>query len=389
MKSNQSNVQKSISNWQEYINKNYLYIFSSIILFAAILRIWVIYFSGQTWFSFDSYRYLEMADAILAGKPLHSYPNGYPLLIAILKFIIPENLLPLALVTINLICQLTMLIIFEKILIRYKVNKLLILLTVLLITVYPNQIDWTRKILTETISTCLIIITIYFYTTKRHILTGIFGYIISTFRVVMLLFIPTLLLFIIFQKERSVTIKIICGFVIGIVLFLSLEFLGIIAPAENNTINLLLSTKRTMGVDDNYKPADFSEIELTHPFQTYINYAINNPYEFIKKRIAAFWHLWGLGITTKQNTWYWNMLFLIRFPLFIVSCLVFFYRKKFAEFKDLIEILFIPILLITIFHTLLFSGYRFTNNAEPSIIFLTVLGLNKFINNLPFKKFIN
>ena len=55
-----------------------------------------------------------MADAILAGKPLASYPNGLPLLIAFWELIFPNNLVPLILVTMNLAFQLLMLIFLEE-----------------------------------------------------------------------------------------------------------------------------------------------------------------------------------------------------------------------------------------------------------------------------------
>lgn len=381
-----TNIRHIFSNIHMFIDKYYKNIFSSILFLAAFIRIWVVYLSSKPWFSFDSYEYLKMADKITNHQPVSSYPNGYPLLISLLNIFFSQELIPFVLVTVNLISQLLVIYILERILNRYAINKSVILFSLLIFALYPNQINYSRLILTEPISTLLIILIIYFYSIERPFLLGFIGYLVSTFRPTMLPFIPLLLIFILKKKNKLFAIKVTSGFIVCILVFISFEFLGIIKPPDNLKINLLLSTKRTMGVEDKYTPADFTSEELAHPFETYIKSAVNNPSEFIKKRALAVWYLWGLGVDTRQGIWYLDLLIKIRAPLFLISCLVFLYRKKFNGLDELIEIFFIPVLLITVIHTFFFSGHRFTLVAEPSIIFLSVLGLYRYLAKLNFTR---
>ena len=56
-----------------------------IFLLAIVIRIYFVFFTNFGWYGCDSEMYLKMGRAILDGKPISYFPNGYPLLVALVN----------------------------------------------------------------------------------------------------------------------------------------------------------------------------------------------------------------------------------------------------------------------------------------------------------------
>src|SRR3972149_2928147 len=106
-----------------------------IVVLALLLRILVVFGSGLPWYSTDSHGYLDMAAAILAGEPMSYFPNGYPLLIALLSILVGTAALPQALMVFNIVAS-TVVVCLTG-LIGSRIGGSVGLLAALAVAVYP------------------------------------------------------------------------------------------------------------------------------------------------------------------------------------------------------------------------------------------------------------
>src|SRR6266567_9443753 len=58
-----------------------------IVLAGCLLRVWICFFTGLPNMHVDSYEYYNQADTLLAGGYTNYFPNGYPFIIALMKWI--------------------------------------------------------------------------------------------------------------------------------------------------------------------------------------------------------------------------------------------------------------------------------------------------------------
>lgn len=365
------------------IIKSYYFKFYTILVFAFLSRIIICFYSGLPWYNSDTYSYFEMADRILNGDPFSYFPNGYPLLIVLLKLLISNSIIPEALIFLNIIFQLMTLFFIERILKYYSVNERLRLITLLVIAIYPNQINYTRQLLTEASSLFFLILTIYLYTNKKNLLSGFIGFLTSQFRPTLLPFLPGLILFELLNKNYRNVLTLLGGFLIGLFIFLILEKTNIIKPPNNLGTNLLISIQSD-SYDIDWNTKNFTKEERSSPIKTYMNFAIDNPLRFLKQRLISLWVLWG-PLPVSHRGIFEKLLIAIRFPLLILSILAMIFYKRIGLQRDFVVIISLPILLITAIHTMFFSQQRFTFVVEPFIITLSILFINHLYNLLKIK----
>lgn len=360
--------------------KKYYYKLALILILAFLIRIIVCFYSGLPWYNSDTYSYFEMADRILNGNPFSYFPNGYPLLIVLLKLLVSNSIIPEALIILNIIFQLMTLFSIERILKYYSVKERLRLITLLVIAIYPNQINYTRQLLTEASSLFFLILTIYLYTNKKNLLSGLIGYLTSQFRPTLLPFLPGLILFELLNKNYRNVLTLLGGFLIGLFIFLILEKTNIINPPNNLGKNLLISIQSD-SYDIDWNTKNFTADGSSSPIKTYMNFAINNPVRFLEQRLISLWVLWG-PLPVSHRGIFEKLLIAIRFPLFILSILAMIFYKRIGLQRDFVLIISLPIIIITAIHTMFFSQQRFTFVVEPFIITLSILFINHLYNLL-------
>ena len=83
--------------------KNGTTILVLIIFVTIIARIYISFYSGLPIFNTDTYNYFAMANGILMGKPISYFPNGYPLLVSIMKIMVGDSNLPFSLIVMNIV----------------------------------------------------------------------------------------------------------------------------------------------------------------------------------------------------------------------------------------------------------------------------------------------
>lgn len=373
-------ILKKFDNYQ--LSYHYKFIF--VILFAFVSRVFICFFSGLPWYTTDTYSYFEMANGILKGKPFSYFPNGYPLLIVLLSLILSNSIIPEALIVLNILFQLTSLLLIDRILKYYDVTVNLRLVSLLAIAIYPNQINYTRQLLTEPPSLFFLILTIYLYTSKNRLFSGLVGHLTSQFRPTLLPFLPSIILIELLNQNYKVALKLGLGFLLSVFAFFILEQSNIIKPPNNLGINLLLSIQSD-SYDIDWSTKNFTEVERSSPIKTYIDFAINNPIRFFEQRLISLWVLWG-PFPVSHRGLLEKILIAIRFPLFILSILAMIFYKRIGLQKNFVFIISLPIIIITTIHTMFFSQQRFTFIVEPFIIILSVLFVNYIYRLILFKK---
>lgn len=355
------------------IKLNYKLIFYLIILLAIVIRTYFVFFTNFGWYGCDSNMYLKMGKAILDGNPISYFPNGYPLIAALVTLIFGIYT-PTVLVIINIAVQVLTLFLAERILSHFGFGEKVKLIVVFLIAFYPDQLSRVRFIMTEPITVFLMMLTIYIFIKRKYYLTGFLSYLVYTFRPSLILFAPLIIIYQLYKKNKSSAGKIALGFSIGIILFALTDGLGLTAPLSSSTQNLLVAI-HSHGYDIDFSMDNFTQDEIAHPIKTYLNFVVSHPIEYLEQRALVLWSLWGPYVPTELGI-FANILHGLRFPFFIGAIITFIFRKQFENQKELIFILFLPVLSITAVHIMFFANQRHTFAAEPFVIILTVIGLN-------------
>ncbi|WP_297841542.1 hypothetical protein [Ignavibacterium sp.] len=319
-----------------------------------------------------------MADGILYGKPISYFPNGYPLFIALLKLIFSDALVPTILIIFNIIFQILSQYLFFKLLIKLNLNKELALITLFFVAIYPNQINYTRQILTEPISLFLLILSLLMYVSNKPFLSGITGFLAAQFRPTLIFLFPLILIHEIISKNTKKSFLLGLGVILCLFFFKILEYFNLILPPDNLKFNLIVATYSD-SFNINWELARSKLSIIKNPLSVYINHLITNPLDFLEKRIISLWSLWGPFSVTHRGILE-KILIGIRFPLFMFSIALFLLRKNLLS-KNILIITYLPILVITFIHTMFFSQQRFTFVVEPFIIMHTVLYLYSFKGN--------
>lgn len=361
------------------IKLSYKTAFYFIILIALAVRIYFVFFTGFGWYECDSETYLKMGQAILDGKPISYFPNGYPLLVA-LVLLTSGMSAPAVLVIINIFAQIISLFIAERILNYLNLAEGIKLIAVTLLTFYPDQLSRVRFIMTEPLTVLFILLSIYLLFSKKNFWSGFFAYISILYRPSLILFVPIVIIYQFYKNNKSASAKISLGVAAAALLFYILDLSGITAPQNNLTQNILVSIQ-SYGYKINHSLNTFTNDQIAHPIRTYFNYAIANPSDFLNQRLLSFWSLWGPYVPSELGIGA-MILHGLRFPFFILAFLTFVFRKYHTNNCRYIFVLFTPVISITLIQMLFFSTQRHQFAAEPFVILLSVIGTSFWLNKL-------
>ncbi len=320
-----------------------------------------------------------MAKGIIEGNPISFFPNGLPLLLSGIM-LLDEGSATVVLVVLNIVMQIFIIVMIERILAHNNVVEKVKLLVVLIITFYPHIVSNVRFIYTETSSLFLIVLSILLYTYQKYPASGFIGYLSYTFRPSLFLVLPFIILYDFFRKKKNPALKTAIGFIAGILLFISLEWSGIIAPPGNQYYNTLVSISG-YGYNLDFELKNFSRDELKHPVKTYFNFIVNHPVEYAKQRIFTLWSLWGPVVPANNFGIVSMVLHGLRFPFFILAVFCLIFRKKVGYNKDFVLLMAFPIISVTLIHFLTFATQRHQFTAEPFTIILSILFVDYLIKS--------
>lgn len=327
-----------------------------IILLAFVIRVYFVFFSGLTWYNTDSWDYLRQADAILSGHPISYFPNGYPLLIAAVKLLFPDPYTALA--WLNVI--LSTLIVWLACEIAEKINAN-VLLAGLLVALWPNQLNYCRQLLSEVPATFILLAGIALFLNRRYFMAGLLLSIAAMFRSNLVLIIPAYL--IVGWYFKLSLRSFFFGSALGLVFYQSLIILRVILPSSVFGPDLLIAIT---GYSHHlqFSIESFTDYERTHPLQTYFSFALSHPWRFILQRLDSFWELWGFWPIGRRG-WIAKTIIGFRFPLLITGSLGAYLNLPWYDW-----ILGLPVLIITITHTVFFANPRYSFVVEPLLVVL-------------------
>lgn len=315
-----------------------------------------------------------MADAILDGEPYSLFPNGFPLLIAMMKILLPETWMPLSLVSFNIIVSTAAIGLGMQISKKITGNTFAACLTGLIIAVYPNQLNYVRQILTEAPTTFFLVLSAFFFLKRKYFISGIFLITTVLFRSSFLPLVPLMVIcFYFFVKNENIRIsgvKYFGGMAIAYTCYAILLLLGVVKSSSNLSQNLLISINSYSQHID-FSMNGFTAAQKEHAIKTYFMFILDHPAEYLKQRILSFNELWGWPSTGEPpRTLVTKLMISLRIPILVLAMIGF--LKNLRQIK--LWVPFLPILVITIIHTLFFSTTRFTYVIEPFAIILAVIG---------------
>ena len=424
----QTNTLKNIINNEKLL---LWFIFSlGLLLRIAFIILW------DRRLNYDTQNYIAQAEGIINGNPVSGFPNGYPLIIAVVIFLIGKNFIFPVMIFLNLIAQ------FFTGYFLYKITKLLFpqssnnpreiqknnhftILILLLFAIYPSQIYFTNIVLTETITTLFITVSVYSLIINSYFTGGLTLALASMIRTSFLPALVITFLYILYTKfrshqQKSAKIRVnqrenlfasirenpretsfakirenlraerqsinhsfnhpiiqspFTKYLAGLFIVLTIFALLDISSVTKFPNNQNYSLLLAL----NKNPSEATP-DTKSNIQTYIDFATSNPKEFIFQRASSFWALWGV-FPLEINNLFIRLIFSIRIFLFLswVYWLYIFIRKK---EQGLFRLYFIPLsiimLTITIIHTIYFSSFRYIVPLEPVLLILLVFTIFRF-----------
>lgn len=352
-----------------------------LIAIAGFVARWCVAFATTLpWFNTDSYVYLRMADGVLAGHPVSAFPNGFPLLISLVKSSVPAGAEASWLVFLNVALSTATIFLVHAIVRRLTGDSRAALVAAALVAVFPNQINYARQILTETPTAFLLAAATLAFLEEKLFLAGAAYAVAAAFRAT---YAPAAWLIagcmLVFRRPAREVAVFLGATLLVTAAFAALDRFGITAPADNLSGNLLIA----VGGDGrrlDFRPSGkFTPEEADHPWRTYAAVARDRPGSFLAQRAVSLWELWGPwpGPTeeTSQRGSFEKFLIGWRFPL-LLAALAGFLRGRASARSPLRMrrwIPAIPVLLMTAVHAVFFSTPRFTCAVEPLAIALAAL----------------
>jgi Dolichyl-phosphate-mannose-protein mannosyltransferase len=349
------------------------------ILFAGMVcRVCISFLSGLNNIHTDSHDYFLQADALLNGGYTNFFPNGYPFIVAVVKYCAGNSAVPV-LLWMNIL--MSVLIIYFS----YDITKKIFgqentaLLAAFIVAFFPSQINYVRWLMTEVPTTFFMLGAYFFYYNKRWWWSGLFLGMATLVRTEIL---PVLVLLLLTDAvyRRKINFVLMAGGLLPLLLAASYcqYKTGEFSLAGHGRFNILASiTASGDYVDWQYSEKHPEYDTKAKAVDLYISTFKTHPLDFIKNRLANLWELWGFyasativgrSVITRIIIGLGNF-FLIAFGLPA-------WWKNRKDYNALIIIL--PFLVITIVHIVFFAMQRYTYPVEPFMIILAAWTIQRY-----------
>jgi 4-amino-4-deoxy-L-arabinose transferase-like glycosyltransferase len=304
---------------------------------------------------------------LLDGKYPTVFPNGYPIIISLFLFLtvnIPSAGLTLILLNITL----SVFIVYLVYRISFSIYKEenLALIAALTISLYPNQINYVRYILSDIPCTFFLVLALYLLAYSKYELSALSAGIASIIRTTFLPLGILLSIFLFSQKEYKNGKIFLLFTLIPVFALLIYGFMvsGEITLGENVFYNFTLTAKNFDG----------AYVDAGSSINDYVTYLTTEPAKFIKDRFSSLWDLWGpLASISKweKASLHYRIIAGLRFPLLIIAIFGFLKTPKSRE-KIFMAAAF---LILTCVHFFYFSNSRYSLPVEPFLAILAAKGI--------------
>jgi hypothetical protein len=352
-----------------------------ILTVGFLLRIGICFFTHLPHLHFDSYEYYKQADTLLAGSYTNFFPNGYPLIMAIAKFIAGTGSNTL-LLWINIVFSTLTVWFTWDIAKRVFPNPYVAPIAAALVAIFPSQINYVRWLTTEVPTAFFLLGAYFFYFRQQYTRSGIF-FAVAIFVRTNVAPIPLLLLVIKTIREKKVPWRLAAGTVLPLLLVASYCFLrtGEFSIAGNNQVNILYAVTAKGGYMDYSYNEKHPEINTSgKAMKMYIDHMIGQPMEFIGQRLANYWELWGFYPSSARGSRGTASRLLLgagNFFMIVLGLTGWWLNRRLLA----AHLLMLPFLTVTAIHVLLFVLTRFTYPVEPFMILLAASAIAKKLGN--------
>jgi len=366
------------------LDKRDLIVVSAITLVGFVVRVIFVFLMHADPLVYDSKMYLLVADGIVNEAPISSFPNGYPLVIALFRSFLPTAQTITALLGLNIVVS-TSCIPLTYILGKLcRFDRWLPIAACSFIAVYPHQLRYAQLVMTETIATFVLLaamggaLWVWNHRDKAGssllpfcLGIGLLFHMTGAIRPsLMLIGLLIPIVFAVLSRTIKLPLFIVSGFLLGAGLLFVIEKSPLARPPHAFGNNLLIS----INSDSNGTEfVAYPEDQQKKAVKTYIEFALKNPAQFLRQRGISLWELWGpkslTGYRQEQETGVVKAIVLLRtifLLLFIGGFIVF--RQK----PELV-LIGIPLMVVTAVHVLTFSNHRFLVPIEPYLFLGSLL----------------
>lgn len=351
---------------------------------ALLLRVWAAFLAGGDPLVHDSKVYLAMADGIVNEAPLSSFPNGYPLIIAILRLGLSGDPLVKALLGLNVLFSTAAVWMTARLgRLWFPERPWVGLAAAAAMAVFPHQLRYVQLVMSEAPS-------LFFATLALWLLfenevggrwrdpefaahrfgAGLLLHATMAIRPSLTLMFPLAALALLaFRRPWKGIAVVAAGFAVGVVLLFGIEKAGFVRRPVAPDNNLLIA------ISSNSAATEFTAYPAEQQAQAkrlYVQFALRRPGEFLKQRAVSLWELWGPkslpGYRLEQEGAVIKAVIVCRTLLLALALTGLWRHRRDAR----AWLLFAPVLGLTVVHVLTFSNHRFLAPIEPSLFLLSV-----------------
>ncbi len=332
------------------------------------------------WYEPVSQAYFEQARAILDGGWEGLWPNGLPLIIALCMWLFGAGA-DVAMLALN-VAMSTAIVGLVFALARERTdNAYLALLAALLAAAWPTQLTYVRFLQTEVPATFFLCLGIFLVCRQRNIGGGLALGMASIIRPSLLPIALLLAGLFLFRRQYARVVVLLCA---SLALPAGTSAYSHYVSGDSNLFYVPMYVSGDSQASENLARTifygrmsldDASEYHRTTAFEALTLLAqdfADDPMSFVQRRIENLWELWGPWPDRLQGRggkgprhWFWTLVLGLHFPLLLLAL------AGLGRKPDLYGIvLFVPALVLTGIHVLIFAIPRYAVPAEPFLFVL-------------------
>jgi hypothetical protein len=362
------NVSSPVTKLQGFIqNKKTLWF---VLFVGFLLRLYISFFVSLPHIHTDSVGYFQQADTLLAGGYTNYFPNGYPLIIAMLKLLAGSHIVSFVL-CLNLFLSTCTIYFIYKIGKLVFQNELIAITAAFILAVFPTQINYVRWFTSEVPFTFCLLGGYMFYYMKKNWISGLLFGFATIIRTEIL---PVIMLIVIVEYifSRKANLRLVIGTCIPILFICTYCYskTGMFSMAGHDKINILYAvTASGNNVDWEYDKKHPEVTTTGGAVKLYMDFLKEHPGQFFKNKLANYWELWGFYPSSSNgNRGVGSRLMIGLSNLFLLGFGLFAWWKNRKDQNCFILVL--PFLIVTLVHVFLTAVPRYTYPVEPFMILL-------------------
>jgi hypothetical protein len=351
-----------------------------VVTLALVIRLFVVFAAPfLEWHTPDTLSYFIQARALLDGGYVGYFPNGYPLLVA-LVWSVPGwegSHVPLQVFSVFFSTATVGLVFYLAF--HWKRNWLIAATAALIIALWPNHVRYVPRLLSDLPATFFLISSVACLVSKRWLACGLLVGIAVIMRSSFLPIWLGLCVFAFVRDSKKSALQVFLGGVLPITGMMGLAYLrsGHFSLGRNLGYNLL----KSVGI---YR-WDFHFFQRPPPpdaswqgLEGYLGVLVDKPIVFLSQRLQALWDLWGPWVGGEGRSWMSRFVVGWRLPLLLVGL-----SGLAKNWRDSMAWLFaFPAICLTGVHVLFFGHPRFILPVEPFLAVLAAVGVWGFVRHV-------